>query len=101
MLDLMDRNLNVRGLQYKPGCLDVTVVHERPALSAEAGDVHAGGRIGLVRAALSWLPGRGCRADDTPPQPAARELMRSSRTRCSIEMLRVNWQWGNVVASNR
>jgi hypothetical protein len=36
--------------------LDVTVVHAMPALSAEASDVHAGGRIGLVRAALAWLP---------------------------------------------
>ena len=100
-LGLMDENLNCGGLPRKPRGLEVTVVHELPALSLEGGDIHAGGRIGLVRAALSWLPGRGCKADDTPSQPAARELMRSSRTRCSIEMHRVNWQWGNVVASNR
>jgi hypothetical protein len=100
-LGRMEEHRNRGGLPLKPWCLDVTVVHERPALSLEGGDIHAGGRIGLVRAALSWLPGRGCRTDDTPSQSAARELMRSSRTRCSIEMHRVNWQWGNVVASNR
>jgi hypothetical protein len=92
MLDLMEENLNCGGVRIQPGDLEVTVVHERPARGAEACGVHAGGRIVLVRAALSWLPGRECKADDTPSQPVARELMWSSRTRWSIEMHRVNWQ---------
>jgi hypothetical protein len=95
-LGRMEENLNRGGLLRKPWCLDVTVVHERPALSAEAGDVHPGGRIVLVRAALSWLPGRGCKADDTPSQPAAPVHMRSS-----IEVRRVNHRRGNWVASDR
>jgi hypothetical protein len=95
-LGRMEENRNRGGLPLKPWCLDVTVVHERPALSSEADGVHAGGRIVLVRAALSWLPGRGCKADDTPSQPAAPVRMRSS-----IEVRIVNRRRGNWVASDR
>ena len=76
--------------------LEVKVVHAMPALSAEAGEVHAGGRIVLVRAALSWLLGRGCKADDTPSQLATPVRMRSS-----IEVRNVNRRRGNWVASDR
>jgi hypothetical protein len=89
-LGRMEEHRNRGGLPLKPWCLDVTVVHERPALSLEGGDIHAGGRIGLVRAAQSWLPGRGCKADDTPSQPAAPVRMRSS-----IEVRSVNRRRGN------